>query len=117
MNDQPTNLIPSPAKKPHGRPKGLPKTGGRRAGTPNRVSRVLKDDILAAANAAGGGGADGVRKYLQGQAKANPGAFMSLLGKVLPMTVDATGVGAQAIVLIKTGVPRIDDDEPETIEG
>jgi hypothetical protein len=116
MNDQATSIIPSLAKRRGGRPLGMPKTGGRKAGTPNKVSRVLKDDILAAANAAGGGGSDGVRKYLEGQAKANPGAFMSLLGKVLPMTVDA-GVAAQAIVLIRTGVPRLDDDEPETIEG
>jgi hypothetical protein len=114
MNDQPRSIIPSPAK-PHGR-KGMPKTGGRKAGTPNKVSRVLKDDIIAAAQAAGGGGADGVRKYLQGQARANPGAFMSLLGKVLPLQVEG-GIGAQAVVLIRTGVPRADDDDNQTIDG
>jgi hypothetical protein len=83
-------------------------------GTPNKVSRVLKDAILQAAELAGG--REGLVGYLKTQAEKNPGPFLGLLGKVLPMTVDG-GVGAQAVVLIRTGVPRLDDDEPETIEG
>jgi len=58
-----------------------PKTGGRTAGTPNKVTRELKETILAALD--GVGGVD----YLTSTAKSHPAAFMALLGKVLPMTV------------------------------
>ena len=48
--------------------------------------------MLAAKNA-GGGGEEGIAKYLQVQASENPGPFMSLLGKVLPMQVTGEGGG------------------------
>jgi len=60
------------------------KTGGRKKGTPNKTTALLKDAILQAATNAGGGD---LTAYLQVQAQENPGPFMSLLGKVLPMTV------------------------------
>jgi hypothetical protein len=64
-----------------GRPKGTPKTGGREKGTKNTVNRILKDQILGALGAVGG------QQYLEKQARDNPGAFMTLLGKVLPTTL------------------------------
>lgn len=67
-----------------GRPKGTPKTGGRVKGTPNKVNAELKDMILGALNKADEGGGE---QYLIKQAKDNPTAFLSLVGKVLPMTV------------------------------
>lgn len=60
------------------RPKGVAKTGGRVAGTPNRVTKALKDMILGALDDVGG------QEYLKRQAEENPVAFMTLLGKVLP---------------------------------
>lgn len=63
------------------------KTGGRRPGTPNRQTAALKDAILIAAEKAGG--QNGLIGYLQLQAETNPAPFMSLLGKVLPMQVNA----------------------------
>lgn len=60
------------------------KTGGRKKGTPNKTTALLKDAILQAATNAGGGD---LTSYLQVQALENPGPFMALLGKVLPMTV------------------------------
>lgn len=66
------------------RPAGLPKTGGRKAGTPNKTTQVLKEAILAAAEAAN---EDGTVGYLTWLAKNNSSAFASLLGKVLPMTL------------------------------
>jgi hypothetical protein len=65
-----------------GRPKGLPKSGGRQRGTPNKTTALLKDAILLAAERAGGEA--GLVGYLQTQATASPGPFMALLGKVLP---------------------------------
>jgi hypothetical protein len=66
------------------------KTGGRKKGTPNKINALLKDDILKAADSAH---PDGRVGYLTEQAKENPTAFLTLLGKVLPMQVEgAVGV-------------------------
>jgi len=63
----------------------MPVSPGRPKGVPNKTTALLKDAILKAAQGAGGGGEDGMAVYLQQQAKDNPGPFMALLGKVLPM--------------------------------
>ena len=52
---------------------------------PAKVSQTLKDAIILAADAAGGPG--GVVAYLAAQAIEQPSAFLSLLGKVLPMQI------------------------------
>ncbi len=56
---------------------------GRKPGTPNKITTELKEMILEAANLAGAEG--GTVGYLKAQAAANPTAFMSLLGRVLPL--------------------------------
>ena len=58
---------------------------GRKKGTPNRTTALLKDAILRAAEEAGG--KEGLTGYLKEQATKNSGPFMALLGKVLPMQV------------------------------
>lgn len=63
-------------------------TPGRKKGSVNKTTALLKDAILKAAEAAGGGGKEGMVNYLTQQATENPGPFMSLLGKVLPMQVE-----------------------------
>lgn len=78
------------------------KTGGRKKGTPNKTTALLKDAILSAADKAGGGA--GLVGYLTAQAALNPGPFMALLGKVLPMQIsgDVTHeVGASVSDLMK----------------
>src|SRR3954447_14113954 len=60
---------------------GAAKTGGRVAGTPNKISGALREMILGALDDAGG------QAYLMRQAEENPAAFMTLLGKVLPTTL------------------------------
>ena len=69
---------------------------GRKKGTPNKTTALLKDAILKAAEQAGG--EDGLVGYLKDQAEANPGPFMALLGKVLPMQVDANMNGEVGVV-------------------
>ena len=59
--------------------KGRSKTGGRVKGTPNRLTVDLKEMILGALHAKGG------QAYLERCADENPVAFMSLLGRILPM--------------------------------
>ena len=66
-------------------PKPPQLTGGSRKGKPNRVTKELKEMILTALDGAGG------VEYLQGQAKDNPVAFLTLIGKVLPLTVKHSG--------------------------
>lgn len=68
---------------------------GRAKGTPNKTTALLKDAILRAAE--GAGGKEGLVGYLQTQAAANPGPFLALLGKVLPMQVTGEGGGALEI--------------------
>ena len=66
-----------------------PRAGmGRPKGSPNKTTALLKDAILKAAENAGNKiGSEGLVSYLEKQADENPGPFMSLLGKVLPMQV------------------------------
>lgn len=54
---------------------------GRPKGSVNKVTGALKDMILQALDDAGG------VDYLSLQAKENPGPFLALVGKVLPMQV------------------------------
>ena len=61
------------------------KTGGRRPGSPNKVTGALKDTILQALANVGGA------EYLQEQATKNPNAFMALVGRVLPLQVKDGG--------------------------
>lgn len=72
-----------PVKKTGGNLKGP--GPGRPKGMQNKTTALLKDAILKAAEQAGE--EEGLVGYLKTQAKANPGPFMALLGKVLPMQV------------------------------
>ena len=74
---------------------------GRKKGIPNKLTADLKAMILGALADAGGQG------YLARQAEENPTAFLSLVGKVLPMTVANDGGGSFHIT-VTTGVPRAD---------
>lgn len=59
------------------------KTGGRKAGTPNKIPSDLRAMILGALEDAGG------QRYLAEQAIATPGPFLALVGKVLPKEIKA----------------------------
>lgn len=56
---------------------------GRPKGVPNKNTTALKDMILAALDKSGG------VDYLHAQAAKNPTAFLTLVGKVLPLQVNA----------------------------
>jgi len=61
--------------------KGQPKSGGRTKGTTNKLTADVKDMILAALDKVGG------VDYLVKQSESNATAFMTLVGKVLPMQI------------------------------
>jgi hypothetical protein len=65
--------------------------GGRKKGTPNKINVLLKDALIEAATLAGG--KEGLIGYLKKQANYEPAAFMSLLGKVLPMQIRGNVTG------------------------
>ncbi len=65
---------------------------GRVKGSTNKVTKALKDMILGALDGAGG------QAYLTRQAEENPQAFMTLIGKVLPLQV--TGENGEAINVV-----------------
>jgi hypothetical protein len=61
-----------------------PSNAGRKVGASNKITRDIREMILAALDKVGG------ITYLTQQAKDNPTAFLSLLGKVMPTQINAT---------------------------
>jgi hypothetical protein len=66
--------------------------GGSRKGKPNRVTADIKAMILGALQAKGG------QKYLERCADANPTAFLTLVGKVLPLQLTGGDSGDLPVV-------------------
>ena len=69
------------------------KTGGRKAGTPNKLTGAVKDMVLKALSNVGG------VNYLEAQAQNNPTAFLTLVGKIIPHEVSGLGGGAIIVKL------------------
>lgn len=61
-----------------------PRSPGRPKGSPNKTTAAVKDMILQALNEAH---KDGGVAYLKQQADKNPTAFLTLVGKVIPLQV------------------------------
>lgn len=81
-------------------PKGTMPPGagkGRPAGTPNKVTTAVKEMIVMALDNAGG------LDYLTRQAEENPKAFLSLLGRVLPLQVTGDADSPLVVQVVKFG--------------
>jgi len=76
---------------------------GRPKGSQNKATKALKDMILGALDDAGG------QDYLRRQSIENPTAFMTLIGKVLPMSINADVKGEMGVT-IKRFTPEPDGD-------
>lgn len=70
---------------------------GRPKGVPNKLTADVKAMILEALDRKGG------VDYLVTQAEENPTAFMTLLGKVLPLQVTGEGGGSLVVEIRKPG--------------
>ena len=64
---------------------------GRPKGVPNKLTGQVKDMILGALADAGG------QQYLARQADENPVAFMSLLGRIVPVEQKQIGDDGKAV--------------------
>ena len=66
-------------------PKGTRPPGGSRKGIPNKITADVRAMVLAALDRVGG------EDYLAQQARDNPKAFLSLLGRIIPTQVTGPG--------------------------
>ena len=71
--------------------------GGRQKGTPNKVDVDIKRMVLRALDGVGG------EQYLMRQAEENPGSFLTLVGKVLPLQI--TGDPERPVAIEFTWAP------------
>ena len=83
-------------KKRHG---GRREGAGRKKGVPNRITALLKDQVLQALDEAGG------VAYLVTLARENPNAFSSLLGRILPTQVTGPNDGPLQVDNRYSGLP------------
>lgn len=74
-----------------GRPKGTPKTGGRKKGTPNKTTATIKDAITQAFDGIGG-----VRALIA-WGTANPGLFFPLWARLAPAELNVKAEGFDAL--------------------
>ncbi|WP_407965182.1 hypothetical protein [Bartonella sp. C271] len=92
-----------------------PKAGsGRVKGVPNKITRLLKEAVIKAAENAGNKiGNDGLVSYLEKQAVSCPAAYLSLLGKVLPLQVTGENGGAIKMIGRVEIAPLVDDHKTD----
>lgn len=84
-----------------------PRAGmGRPKGSQNKTTALLKDAILKAAANAGKGD---MVAYLTQQATDNPGPFMALLGKVLPLQIAGDTENPLRVSIIELVAPGHDE--------
>lgn len=71
---------------------------GRKKGVPNKTTAAIKEMVIQALNEAH---EDGGVAYLKDQAAKNPTAFLTLVGKVLPLQLTGEGGGPLQIQHIR----------------
>ena len=81
---------------------------GRPKGSSNKITSDVRKAIIEAANAAGGEG--GMVGYLARQADENPNAFMSLMGRLVPLDHLNNGGSFQPTEIILRAASVVSDD-------
>jgi hypothetical protein len=76
---------------------------GRPKGAQNKTTKALKEMILGALDQAGG------ESYLLQQARENPNAFLTLVGKVLPTTLAGDPNNPVTVTTIKRVIVKPGD--------
>jgi len=73
------------------------KTGGRKKGTPNKLSSTVKDNVITVFEKLGG--VDHMAEW----AKENPGHFYNIYSKILPMQVTGEDGGPLNVIIQRFG--------------
>ena len=84
------------SEKQHG---GRRPGAGRKKGVPNKVTADIKAMVLGALDRAGG------EEYMLEQARNNPNAFLTLVGKVLPTQITGPNDGPVQVDAKYSGLP------------
>lgn len=84
--------------------RGFGTGAGRAPGTPNAVTRLVKEAAILAAEAAGGKG--GLVAYLTAVAKKDPRTFIPLLARLVPTEITGAEGGALKIVVENLAAPE-----------
>ena len=84
------------SEKQHG---GRRPGAGRKKGVPNKVTADIKAMVLGALDRAGG------EEYMLEQARSNPNAFLTLVGKVLPTQITGPNDGPVQVDAKYSGLP------------
>ena len=77
------------------------KTGGRRAGTPNKIGAEVRTAVMVAFDKLGGS------SWLVRVANENPAAFCTLLSKVLPHELATSGGALKHEVMLRWMTPEM----------
>ncbi len=95
------------------RPKGFPKTGGRKKGVGNRDTAELREMTSEALRRKGG------VKYLVWLAEAHPAIFGRLLAKLIPQAIEAKVEGDNLPLVVRRdfagGAYARNDDPPNDL--
>jgi len=83
-----------------GRPKGYPKSGGRKPGVGN-TAETVRNAVMMAFDAVGGA------KYLEQVARTNPAVFITLLARILPHELATSGGSLRHEVLLRWMTPEM----------
>jgi len=93
-------------QKKRGKKPGAVKTGGRVKGTPNKLTADMREMIRAALDGVGG------IAYLIEQARENPTAFLTLVGKIVPSVTTLSG-DPDAPIYQKTIIELVSPKNPD----
>lgn len=85
---------------PAGRPKGLPKTGGRQKGSQNKTTVAVKEAFREAFELLGG------TQALVVWAADNPTQFYQLYSKLIPTEIDATIAGKEGAPAVQINIVK-----------
>lgn len=77
--------------------KGKAKTGGKKKGTPNKLTRTVKERVLDTFNEL----QTDKRANLKQWAKENPTEFYKIAAKLIPTEIDAKVEGASVIKVVR----------------
>jgi hypothetical protein len=80
-----------------GRPKGIPKTGGRKKGTPNKITKAFREAVLSVFGSMGG------EKHLLTWARQNPTEFYKIAARLIP--TELTGAGGKQGFAVLVNLP------------